>query len=127
MNENKPKKRTKPKTVIDLSQVEELASQGLTMDQIAHCLNISNTTLFSRKRESAEFCAAIKRGQSKGISFVTNKLMEQCRDGNTAAIIFFLKARANWSDKPQFQIEQSSDNILNITITDAASNSNSAD
>ncbi len=89
----------KPKIKIDLGEVEKLASQGLTNEQIAQSLGIGRTTLQARKRESEQFEQAIKRGQAKGIAFVSNKLMEQCEEGNTTAMIFFLKARANWSDK----------------------------
>nr|DAS25958.1 MAG TPA: terminase small subunit [Caudoviricetes sp.] len=87
------------KKEIDLGRVEDLASQGLTYEQIADALGISVRTLDGRRSESADFADAIKRGRAKGIEVVTNKLFEQCREGNTTAIIFFLKARAGWSDK----------------------------
>ena len=76
-----------------------MAAQGLTYEQIADALGISVRTLDGRRSESADFADAIKRGRAKGIEVVTNKLFEQCREGNTTAIIFFLKARAGWSDK----------------------------
>ena len=87
------------KKEIDLGRVEDLAAQGLTYEQIADALGISVRTLDGRRSESADFADAIKRGRAKGIEVVTNKLFEQCREGNTTAIIFFLKARAGWSDK----------------------------
>nr|DAR64144.1 MAG TPA: terminase small subunit [Caudoviricetes sp.] len=87
------------KKEIDLGRVEDLAAQGLTHAQIADALGIGETSFYARKKESEDFEAAIKRGRAKGIEVVTNKLFEQCREGNTTAIIFFLKARAGWSDK----------------------------
>lgn len=92
------KKRTKPKIEIDLKQVEALAANGLTQQQIADSLGISVDTLYSRKRENKDFQEAIKRGKAKGIAIVTNKLMGKIKNGNTTAIIFFLKSQAGWKE-----------------------------
>lgn len=91
-------KKTKPKIQIDLSKVEALAANGLTQQQIADSLGISERTLYNSKRDNADFAEAIKRGRAKGIAVVTNKLMEQCKNGNTTAIIFFLKTQAGWKE-----------------------------
>ena len=89
---------TKPKIHIDLKQVESLAANGLTQEQIACALGISETTLHQRKRDSADFAAAIKRGKAKGIALVTNKLMESIKGGNMTGMIFFLKTQAGWKE-----------------------------
>ena len=89
---------TKPKIQIDLKQVESLAANGLTQEQIACALGISETTLHQRKRDSADFAAAIKRGKAKGIALVTNKLMESIKGGNMTGMIFFLKTQAGWKE-----------------------------
>ena len=89
---------TKPKIHIDLKQVESLAANGLTDEQIASALGISRTTLASRKRDSADFAAAIKKGKAKGVAVVTNKLMESIKGGNITAMIFFLKTQAGWKE-----------------------------
>ena len=89
---------TKPKIHIDLKQVESLAANGLTQEQIASALGISETTLHKRKRDSADFAAAIKRGKAKGIALVTNKLMESIKGGNMTGMIFFLKTQAGWKE-----------------------------
>jgi transposase len=86
------------KTEIDYAKVELLAAQGLTHAQIADALGISEDTVTRRKKDTAEFADAIKRGQAKGIGLVTNKLMEQVKSGNTTAIIFYLKCRAGWRE-----------------------------
>lgn len=83
-------KITKPKIEIDLAKVEALAANGLTQQQIADSLGISRSTLFERRKASDEFEQAIQRGKAKGIAVVTNKLMEQYKNGNTTAIIFVL-------------------------------------
>ena len=89
---------TKPKIQIDLKQVESLAANGLTQEQIAAALGISESTLHKRKQENTEFTAAIKRGKAKGIALVTNKLMESIKGGNMTAMIFFLKTQAGWKE-----------------------------
>lgn len=89
---------TKPKIHIDLKQVESLAANGLTDEQIASALGISRTTLSNRKRENEQFVQAIKRGKAKGIALVTNKLMESIKGGNMTGMIFFLKTQAGWRE-----------------------------
>ena len=89
---------TKPKIHIDLKQVESLAANGLTQEQIAAALGISERTLRSRKGEIADFADAIKRGKAKGIALVTNKLMESIKGGNMTGMIFFLKTQAGWKE-----------------------------
>jgi len=89
---------TKPKIHIDLKQVESLAANGLTQEQIAAALGISESTLTKRKKENTDFTDAIKRGKAKGIALVTNKLMESIKDGNMTGMIFFLKTQAGWKE-----------------------------
>ncbi|MFC1079591.1 antitoxin Xre-like helix-turn-helix domain-containing protein [Pasteurella multocida] len=109
------KRKTKPKIEIDLDTVEKLSANGLTQQQIADALGISERTLRNRKSNSADFADAIKRGKAKGIAFVTNKLMEQIKSGNTTAMIFFLKSQAGWKEKQEIDLTNS-DNSLRPTI-----------
>lgn len=88
-----------PKITIDLKRAEALAARGLTLEQIAVSLGIGVRTLSRHKRQEADLAEAIKRGREKGIATVANKLFESAMDGNTAAMIFFLKARGGWSEK----------------------------
>lgn len=98
------KKRTKPKIDIDLTKVEALAANGLTQQQIADSLGISERTLQNRKRDSAEFADAIKRGRNKGIAFVTNSLMNKIKSGNVTAMIFYLKTQAGWRETKELEV-----------------------
>ncbi|MDY0626624.1 DNA-packaging protein [Pasteurella multocida] len=109
------KRKTKPKIEIDLARVEALASNGLTQQQIADALGISERTLRDRKSNSAEFAEAIKRGKAKGIAIVTNKLMEKVKAGNVTAMIFFLKSQAGWKEKQEIDLTNS-DNSLKPTV-----------
>lgn len=92
------KKLTKPKIEFDIGIVEALAATGLTMQQIADSLGISERTLYNSKKENADFAEAIKRGRAKGVAVATNALMKKIKDGNIAAMIFFLKTQAGWKE-----------------------------
>ena len=87
------------KIELDIQQVEELASQGLTMEQIATCLGISDKTIYRRKKEQSELSAAIKRGQERGVAFAASQLRNLIAEGNLGAVIFYLKSKGKWSEK----------------------------
>jgi predicted transcriptional regulator len=55
-------------------EAREMASNGLTVAQIADCLGISESTLYAKKSEYMEFMNAIKRGRAEGINQVINAL-----------------------------------------------------
>lgn len=95
---------------IDYEQVEQLAAQGLNEEQIAINLGISQDTLARRKKDTAEFADALKRGKARGIRQVTNTLWNAATDPekpNMAAAIFFLKARANWRERADVDVQHS--------------------
>lgn len=97
----KPKRSGKPRIDIDLAKVTELASRGLSQEQIAAALGIGTRTLERRKAESAEMAEAIKAGHALGIQEVANALFTNATSGNVTAQIFYLKARAQWRDRPE--------------------------
>ena len=100
-----------------LQQVEKFAGQGLTQEQISHCIGISRDTFFKSKRNSEYFSDAIKRGQSKAISLVSNALFENAMSGNAVSQIFWLKNRApdQWADTIQNKFTIESINKLSDT------------
>ena len=86
------------------AKAESLSSQGLTMEQIASMLGMSDTTLYKKQAEFAEFMESIKRGRAKGIATITNRLFDKAKDGDNTAMIFYLKNRAGWADKVDQQL-----------------------
>jgi len=100
-----------------LKQVEKFAGQGLTQEQIGHCLGISHETFHKQKRNSSDFVEAIKRGQSKAISLVSNSLFQNAISGNVVSQIFWLKNRApdQWADTIQNKFTIESINKLSDT------------
>jgi hypothetical protein len=91
----------RPKIEIDISKIEKLAAQGLTQAEICLCVGIGETTLYERKRESAVFEEAIKRGRAKAASQIANVLYTKAVDGDLGAIIWWEKTRRGLSDKVQ--------------------------
>ena len=81
-----------------IKKAESLAANGLTKEEIAHCLDISYQTLNEKTKQYSEFSEAIKRGKSKGIGMMANNLVKLAKGGNAAANIFWLKARAKWKE-----------------------------
>ena len=100
-----------------LKQVEKFAGQGLTQEQISHCIGISRDLFFKSKRNSVNFQDAIKRGQSKAISLVSNSLFQNAISGNVVSQIFWLKNRApdQWADTIQNKFTIESINKLSDT------------
>ena len=114
---------TKPKIQIDLAKVESLAANGLTHEQIAAALGISERTLRSRKGEIADFADAIKRGKAKGIALVTNKLMESIKGGNMTGMIFFLKTQAGWKGTNLHEVTGANGDPISLLLTQVQGNS----
>ena len=89
-----------------LEKVERYAAQGLSQEQIGLMIGCSKKTVERRKKDNDAFDAAIKRGQARGISQVTNVLFEKALEGDNTAMIFFLKNRdrVNWADQQQIEV-----------------------
>jgi len=84
---------------IDLEKVEELASLGLSEQQIADSLGISRSTLSRRKNDNETFDTALRKGKAKALVKVSNALMQQVEKGSLRAIIFYLKCRGGWREE----------------------------
>jgi len=91
---------------IDLNQVEALAGLGLTDEDIALVLGIGERTL-ERYKKDPDFWHALKRGKIKADSQVAKRLYEKAMNGDTTAIIFWLKNRRpdRWRDRKEISGE----------------------
>lgn len=96
--------RAGPRIEVDLKKVEEYAQACDSEEEIALALGISYSTLRRRKRDSEQFEQALKRGKAKANIFVGGKLMQKIRDGDTASIIFYLKARCGWRETSRTEL-----------------------
>lgn len=98
------KKTTQKIIQIDLTQVEELASNGLTKEQVAHNLAVSERTFYRRDQElNGAISEAYRRGKSKGVKVVANALFEKAKKGDNTAMIFFLKCNG-WRENSETTI-----------------------
>jgi|TARA_B110000503_G_scaffold22140_1_gene33983 hypothetical protein len=81
-------------------EAREMASNGPTASQIADCLGVSESTLYSKKSDYKEFLEAIKKVCSEGLNSVSNALFEKAIDSNVTAMIYYLKVRdrENWGE-----------------------------
>lgn len=88
-----------------ISQVEALASV-LSLEQVADYFGISKPTFYKIMERQPEVAERFKKGKAKAIVTIGKNLIEQAKDGNLTAIIFYLKTQAGWRETEQQDIEQ---------------------
>ena len=99
-------------------QVENLAAQGLTVDQIALVLGVSHWTIYERQNEFPEFSDALKKGRAKGLEKVTNKLFENATvKGDNLAIFYYLnnRDRSNWANRNEVTATVEQQHVIDLT------------
>ncbi len=91
-------KRGRPRAEIDFMRVEELASVGLSAEQIAAELNVHQRTI------ERNFAAVLKKGRHKRNSRLQLKLYREAMNGNTAIAIFLAKNWLGMTDRPEVSV-----------------------
>lgn len=81
----------------NLTLLQGWKRNGLTDEQIAHNMGISMYTLSRWKGKYKQIGQALKTGREVTNFIVENKLFQKAIEGNTTAMIFWLKN--NWRDK----------------------------
>jgi len=83
-----------------LTKVEQFAAQGLTRDQIARCLGMSERTVYEKQKEFPQFLQAIEDGKAKGVATISNALFGTAKEGHFPAQRYYLQNRAPeaWRD-----------------------------
>lgn len=86
--------------------IEGWARNGLTNEQIASNMGIVVSTLWEWRKKSSKISNALKIGKEEADLQVENALHKAALEGNTTAMIFWLKNRKpeNWRDKIQQEI-----------------------
>ena len=74
-----------------LEEAEECGALGLTYEQTALCLGMSQSSLLVNRGKFAGLSTAIERGRARGVYRVTAALKEQIIDGSTHATMFYLR------------------------------------
>lgn len=82
------------------------ARNGLTNKQIASNMDIVVSTLWEWRKKSPKISNALKIGKDEADIQVENALYKAALEGNTTAMIFWLKNRRSkeWRDKIQQEI-----------------------
>ena len=117
MSEQKSSKPGRKKinfTDEDIANIERWSGDGLSEAQIATLLGCSLSTIARKKREKGRFDTALKKGKTRAVQLVANKIFQNAMDGNETSAIFFLKNRDpdNWADRQDVQHNLNLSNIL---------------
>lgn len=90
------------KTNLDL--VASLAASGVSLSQIGAYFGISHSGIYTLKNRMPELQQAYEKGLATGIASVAQKVRQEAEAGNMQAAIFYLKAKAGWSEKVQVDV-----------------------
>jgi hypothetical protein len=110
----------RPMIVFDEAQIAQVEALAAVMSkrQLCDYMSVGETTFREIEGRQPEVSDAYKRGKAKAIGSIGQSLIQQAKNGNIAAAIFYLKTQAGWRET---DIELSSQNItLQIVRPDGA-------
>ena len=87
----------RPKSEIDLDELEKLCAMQCTDQEIASILGVSTRTI-ERRRKVQHFREAMERGKAKGRVSVRRNLFRLATSGNLGANIFLAKNLLGYKD-----------------------------
>jgi len=85
------------------NRVYTLSTVGTRHEDIASVLGISHDTLVKYYKEELD------KGRIEANASVAETLFKQAKEGNTTAMIFWLKSRARWKESTQHEISGNPD------------------
>jgi hypothetical protein len=100
-------------------QVEALAAY-LSQEQIADYFGIGKTTWFAMLEREPDLSERYKRGKAKAIGAVAQGLLQQARNGDKVAAMFYLKTQAGWRETTHID-HSNSDGTIKPTIIEIVS------
>jgi IS30 family transposase len=104
----------RPKKVIDMQEVEKLASEGCTVTEIAAYFSVHQSTLYRRKK----FKEYYDRGLEKCKLSVRRALYKKgVVNGDTKALIFLAKNMLGMSDNP-IKEENTEEKTIRVILED---------
>ena len=110
----------RPMIVFDEAQIAQVEALAAVMSkrQLCDYMSVGETTFREIEGRQPEVSDAYKRGKAKAIGSIGQSLIQQAKNGNMTAAIFYLKTQAGWRETEQ---EQSNQNItLQIVRPDGA-------
>lgn len=90
----------RPPIILTNEQIAQVEALGavLSIEQIADYFGIGKTTFYAIMERQPEVSERYKIGKAKAIESVAQGLLQQARDGNTSAAMFYLKTQAGWRE-----------------------------
>jgi IS30 family transposase len=105
----------RPKKKIDMNIVEQLASEGCTVAEIASHFGVHQSTLYRRKK----FKEVYERGLEKCKLSVRRALYKKgVTNGDTKALIFLAKNLLDMSDNPQKDDGNTTEQVIRVILED---------
>ena len=101
---NKGGRPRKTLTKEQIAQVEKLAAL-LTTDQLADFFGMGRTTFYDLMLVDTKLAKMYAKGRAKAISEVSKNLVQKAMEGNSAAIMFYLRTQAGWKETTVVQQE----------------------
>lgn len=101
-----PKQQPALLTAEQLQHVEKLAA-GMTVEQIADFLGMSEATFYRRLKRDRAFLRAYKKGKANRLSRISGKLFQVAMKGNVTALIFIAKTQLGWRETDPRQLDVS--------------------
>jgi len=99
-----------------VAQIEALGSV-LSIEQIADYFGISKTTFYAIMERQPEVNERYKKGKAKAIGSVAQGLLQQARDGNTTAAMFYLKTQAGWRETQNIDHTTGGEKMTGLTVS----------
>ena len=100
---------------LQIAQVEALANY-LSIEQVAGYFNLSASDFLDLQKKDERVLRAYRKGKIRGVYKAAMLLWEQMEAGNVTALIFFLKTRGGWSERPFAETEDNAYKFKNIKL-----------
>lgn len=107
------------KSLFRKEMIEEgykLGALGMTMEEIADFWNVGRNTLWRYCKRVPELQTQISKGKNEADMTVVQALLQQCKEGNVTATIFWLKNRRGheWSDMKNVNVKGMKGTTVNV-------------
>jgi hypothetical protein len=93
----------RPKTRLDLDEVEKLGALHCTDEELASFFGVSARTI-ARRRQSSKFREALERGKARGKISLRRILWKLAQSGQIAAAIFLSKNILQYRDAGSMEL-----------------------
>lgn len=106
-----------------LKEIDEVSCK-FTVQQLAEYFGIGKTTFYAVCKRQPELMERYKKAKAKRIGNAVSSLYEKIENGDTTAIIFYLKTQAGWREQEAPKAELPP---INIILTDEANDTTEQD